>query len=48
MRNTLYIIACLFVPAIWGYAASAIYDRINSRRKNSPSATKDGVDMYHI
>ena len=50
LRNTIYILLCLIIPAIWGYAASAVYDRINARRnaaRNSPGSD-EGLDMYHI
>jgi hypothetical protein len=48
MRNTAYAVACIVLPALWGLAASVIYDRIAARRKRQSPEQADTADMYHI
>jgi hypothetical protein len=48
MRTVAYALACLVLPALWGLAASVVYDRIAARRRRRQPAGTDSADMYHI
>lgn len=48
MKQTWYAVACLVVPALWGLAASWVYDRIAAARARHRPADDDTADMYHI
>jgi hypothetical protein len=42
-----YLLACLAVPAVWGYVVAGVYDRIAARRKPRKS-DEDNAEMYYI
>lgn len=48
MKTTLYILTCLTIPPLWGWIASAVYDRLNMRHAKDGRSPETGVDMYHI
>lgn len=48
MRTSLYILACLIIPAVWGLAASRVYDWVTRRRAERPSSEETHEEMYHI
>ena len=48
MRHPLYTLACILVPAVWGFIASWAYDRYHARRRRAQPTQEEGVDMYHI
>ena len=39
-----YILACIFIPAIWGLIISAVYDAIDTRRKSR--GEQDDAPIY--
>jgi hypothetical protein len=44
-----YLFACLILPAVWGWAAAALYDRLEAKwRSRQPSSADDGTEMYYI
>lgn len=48
MRTIVYAVACIVLPAIWGFVAAMMYDRIAARRARHQPDQADTADMYHI
>jgi hypothetical protein len=48
MRGWWYIAACIVVPAVWGLAASWVFDAIVARRERHRPPDEENADMYHI
>ncbi len=48
MRESLYILACLIIPALWGLAVSWVYVRIAARRAANHPPDQEKGDMFYI
>lgn len=49
MNGLPYLFACLILPAVWGWAAAALYDRLEAKWRSRQSApADDSTEMYYI
>ncbi|MEP6755460.1 MAG: hypothetical protein ABJA67_08165 [Chthonomonadales bacterium] len=46
MQRVAYVLACIFVPAIWGLAVSFFFE-MRDRRKRTGSS-EESKEMYYI
>jgi hypothetical protein len=48
VKNGLYILACLAIPALWGVVATRVFDWFADKKKISPAPDSSNFWTYEI